>query len=118
MTVTRSEDFVDSIRVYSPVAYELVYLRGAGNGGQTCAGAGRLVIAVHGGLQSFALYVESMPRPVDLGFVVTEDIADSPAGIDLVYLEAVLDTVRAGVALDGPVVPFGVDPGRGRRGDH
>src|ERR1700734_960777 len=103
MTVTRSGDFVDSMRVYSPVAYELVYLRGAGNGGQTGAGACRLVIAVHGGLQSFALYVENMPGPVDLGFVVTEDVADSPAGIDLVYLEAVFAAVCAGVALNGPI---------------
>ena len=67
---------------------------------------------------SLVLYEIAVARAIHLGIVATEDVSDSPAGINLMHLEAILDAVDTGVVSDRPVVSLDVDPGGGRRCGH
>src|SRR5271154_5256171 len=90
----------------------------AGDGGESASGPAYLVVAGHDGLQSLVLYEEAIAGAVHLGIVAAEDVADPPAGIDLVHLEAVLDAADPRVVLDSPVVSLDVHPAGSRRRDH
>src|ERR1035437_8786212 len=63
----------------------------AGNGGEAFRGPTHRVVARDNGLQSFVLYVIAVARAVHLGIVATENVADSPARVHLMHLEAILD---------------------------
>src|SRR5271166_1001213 len=94
-------------------------LRGcASDGGEPRARTSDLVAAFDDRLQAFALDVNAVPRTVYRRVIAFEDVADPPAGIDLMYFEAIVDAVDARVVFDRPAVALDIDPALGRGRHH